>query len=508
MAVKKEKKSEVKTSNNIKINTVASLMLQIATVVSGLLLPRLILSTFGSDINGLVSSITQFLSFFSVLEGGISGVVLAALYGPVVKRDNRKISEIVCAANKFLRKLAIGFLIYTVILAILYPFSNDLFSWPFTASLVLIISITIFIQYYYTIVPQLIVRADNKVYVYNLVAFAFVILNIVITVLCIHFFPEIHAVKLLSVLFFILQPVVLNLYVNKHFEIDKNCQADEGILKNRWSGFGINIANIITTNTDVIVLTLFSTLKTVSIYTIYYNIVNSLKNLLMSFGYGYQSLLGQKIAQNDNKGMNHYFNQYEFVSFNFSGIVYSCCICLIVPFIMIYTNGVKDANYRQILFAILICLAIYILCIREPYIQATYTAGLFKETQKYAYIEAALNIIISVACVKGFGLIGVAIGTVISAFYRYLATVIFLQKHVLNRPATASIQKLIIYMIPMILVCVIGSRLLSADLNIIKWIIYAIVILIVSAVLHLLTDVIFFRDELKSIGLFNKILRR
>ena len=349
------KNIQTRSGTNIKINTITSLIMQITTIVSGLVLPRLLLSTFGSDINGLTSSISQFLNFFSVLEGGISGVVLAALYGPVANRDDHKISEVVCAANKFLKKLGIGFLAYTAILAVVYPFTNSIFSWPFSASLVVILSIGTFIQYYFSIVPQLIVRADNKVYVYNIVGILFNILNIGLTILCIHVWPEIHIVKFVSALVFLIQPIVLNAYVNRYFEIDKNCEADECVLKNRWSGFGINIANIITTNTDVIILTLLSTLKTVSIYNIYYSIANALKSLLMSFGYGYQSVLGQKVAQHNKDEMNYYFDQYEFISYNFSGVAFSCCICLIVPFVMIYTYGVTDANYRQILFAILIC---------------------------------------------------------------------------------------------------------------------------------------------------------
>lgn len=486
------------TGTNLKINTVTSLLMQITTIISGLVLPRLLLSTFGSDVNGLTSSISQFLNFFSVLEGGISGVVLAALYGPVAAKDDYRISEVVCAANKFLKKLGIGFLIYTAILTAIYPFTNSIFSWPFSASLVVILSIGTFIQYYFSIVPQLIVRADNKVYVYNLVGILFNVFNVVLTILCIHVCPEIHIVKFVSALVFLIQPIVLNAYVKKHFEIDKNCESDEGVIKNRWSGFGINLANIITTNTDVIVLTLLSTLKTVSIYTIYYSIANALKSILMSFGYGYQSILGQKVAQHDTKKMNYYFEQYEFVTYNISGVAFSCCICLIVPFVMIYTDGVTDTNYRQILFAILICLALYILCVREPYIQATYTAGLFKETQKFAFAEAIINIVVSIVFVKTLGLVGVAIGTVVSAAYRYISTVFFLKSHVLNRPVSSTVRKQILYMIPFIALCVAGRSIMGSDLSIVQWIIRSLMMMAISISSHLLIDFIFFRKQLAA----------
>ena len=38
--------------------------------------------TFDSDVNGLVSSLNQFLSYVSLIEGGLTGVVSANLYKP------------------------------------------------------------------------------------------------------------------------------------------------------------------------------------------------------------------------------------------------------------------------------------------------------------------------------------------------------------------------------------------------------------------------------------------
>ena len=40
---------------------------------------------YGSDVNGLVSSITQFLGYIALVEGGVGGVIRAALYKPLAK---------------------------------------------------------------------------------------------------------------------------------------------------------------------------------------------------------------------------------------------------------------------------------------------------------------------------------------------------------------------------------------------------------------------------------------
>lgn len=77
------------------------------TLISGLIVPRLILSTFGSEANGLVSSLTQFLNYISLVEGGIGSVVLTALYSPLAKKDNSKLSGVLKAAENFSDRLHI-----------------------------------------------------------------------------------------------------------------------------------------------------------------------------------------------------------------------------------------------------------------------------------------------------------------------------------------------------------------------------------------------------------------
>ena len=63
------------TKNKLVINTISSLMYQAALIISGLIIPKLIISSYGSEVNGLINSISQFLGFFSFLELGIVAVV-------------------------------------------------------------------------------------------------------------------------------------------------------------------------------------------------------------------------------------------------------------------------------------------------------------------------------------------------------------------------------------------------------------------------------------------------
>ena len=104
------------------VNVMSTIVLQAITLLSGFIVPKLILDQFGSDINGLVTSITQFLSYISLIEGGVGSVILANLYKPLAEGDMDKVSAVIVTANNFFKKLSYVFLGYQAVLAVVYPF--------------------------------------------------------------------------------------------------------------------------------------------------------------------------------------------------------------------------------------------------------------------------------------------------------------------------------------------------------------------------------------------------
>ena len=124
------------------LNMLSGLVLQIFTIISGFILPKIVLSFFGSEVNGLVSSLNQFLSYIALVEGGVTSVIIANLYKPLVEKDRKKLSSIMVTANKFYRKIGFIFIVYTLILASLYPiFFNINFGYLYVFSLTLILSV-------------------------------------------------------------------------------------------------------------------------------------------------------------------------------------------------------------------------------------------------------------------------------------------------------------------------------------------------------------------------------
>ena len=107
--------------NKVYKNLLSSLISQIITVVLGIIIPRLVLTSFGSDINGLQNSTSQLFAYIALLEAGVGTATLQALYGPVANNNHDKINEILSATNHFYKRTGLIYFLCVVILAITYP---------------------------------------------------------------------------------------------------------------------------------------------------------------------------------------------------------------------------------------------------------------------------------------------------------------------------------------------------------------------------------------------------
>ena len=491
----------------IKKNIYTSLISQIVTIVYGLIVPRIILQTFGSEVNGLVSSISQFLNYIPLLEGGVSSVIMAALYKPLAENDEYKINAVVKAATLFFRKIALIFIAYLLGVAIVYPiFVDTSFSWEYVFSLALIIGITLFIQYFFSLTYRLLITASQNGYIVYLAQIGITIINFILTIIVVRVYPEIHILKIANVIAYIIQPIIFNYYVQKKFKINSKVLPDENALKQRWNGFGQNLAFFIHTNTDIVVLTIFCSLIDVSIYSVYFMIIGSLKNMVMSISSAIVPSVGNTLVGDDIARKNIAFDMYEYGISLITSFAFGCGIVLIVPFVNVYTMGIRDANYFQPLFGIILMIAEAIYCYRDPYVSVAYASGHFKETALYAYLEAAMNIIISIILVIKFGLIGVAIGTFVSMLYRMVSHAIYLKKNILFR----SLKKFLVSIAEssiVIVCCVIMACLALYRLpeTYFEWIGMAIVTSIITAIFIFIIQFLFNR---KKLSMFIKILRK
>lgn len=494
-------------------NTVTSLVLQLTTIISGFIVPRLVLGAYGSDVNGLVNSITQFLGVITLLDLGVGAVVQSALYKPLSCKDTNTISKIFVSANKFFKRLAMILLIYVVVLMAFYPLLvNRSFGFVYTITLIGAICISSFAQYYFGIVNSLLLSADQKGYIQYTAHIVAIIINTIACAILIKIGCSIQIVKLTSSLIFLCRPLFLNWYVSKHYSINKKITYDDEPIKQKWNGMAQHFASYVLNGTDNIVLTLFSTLANVSIYSVYNIVIIGVKNAFLSMTNGFQSLIGEMIAKKENDKLYRFFGYVEWILHSGTTLVFGCTGVLLVSFVRVYTNGITDADYIQPAFAVLITIANAGHCLRLPYNIVILAAGHYKQTQSNYIVAMMLNIVISIATVKIWGLIGVAIGTLVAMFYQTIWMAWYDSKNIINWPFKNFIKQCCVDVAIVIIASAATFKIPLLSVTYKSWFIMAFEVFLIWLVIAILINTFFYKDKIttlwrkiyKKIGVNNK----
>lgn len=475
----------------------ASLLSQITALVCGFILPRLFLEYFGSEVNGLVNSITQFLGVISFLELGVGAVVESSLYQPLSTNDKPQISKVMVSADRFFRRLAQILLAYVLILIAVYPLlANQSFGYIYTATLIAAISISSFAQYYFGIVNSLLLNADQRGYIQYNAQTITVVLNTVVCVFMIKLGGSVQLVKLTTSLIYLARPLALRIYVNRRYQIDWKIQYDGEPIQQKWNGVAQHIAAVVLDGTDTIVLTLLSTLSNVSIYSVYFMVIRGVKTLFLSMTNGIQSLLGELWARQELDELKKTFGWTEWCIHSGTTFVFSCTAALIVPFVRVYTAGISDANYIQPTFAILLTLAHAMHCLRLPYNIMVLAAGHYKQTQRNYIVAAVINIVISVLTVKAWGLIGITIGTLAAMVYQTVWLAVYDSRNFVFWPMKAVVKQFAVDSVTAVCIVMLSGMLTMRSVSYISWIILAMATALLAVIITVCLNFIAYKDKM------------
>lgn len=482
-------------------NILFTVLLQLTIMISGLIVPRVILIFFGSTINGLVSSINQFLTYGSLLEGGVGMVITASLYEPLQKHDLKKVSGIVNASKKFCTQMGEIYAAYSLVVVLIFTFfiKTDNPKW-FVALLVMVLALSSIIQYMLSMSFRLLLNADRKVFFVSLTQIIIVLSNLALVILIANLTKNIVLVKLGSALVYLIQPLMYNTYVHKHYKLDEHALPDKAALKHRWDGFGQQVAYFVSANTDIIVITFFLGLKSVSVYSVYSLVGMALSNLLVAVSNAIVPSIGNIIATHNSNKIKQAFNNYEFGMVIATSIFYTCAIILLLPFVGLYTKGINDANYYQPLFGILLMLSSSMYCLSEPYVNTCYAAGHIRQLSGYSYIEAIINITLSLLLVNKYGLIGIILGTMISYLYRLIVHINYLNRRVIKRNNKRLIKMILGFgIVNLVLIKLIEGVVPYTLKNYFEFFECGILVFIIVVVFNLGMGLILFRKEFCSL---------
>lgn len=485
-----------------KLNVLTTLMKQVIATVCGIVLPRVLIGAFGSVVYGATTSIAQFLSYISLLEGGIGRVARGALYEPLAKGDKVQVSRIHRAIRSFFLKIAGIFLIYTLVIAFFYYdiAKVTFFDRPFTFGLVIAISLSTMTNYLGGISDLTLMNADQKQYLTNTVMTVTNIANMLLVVILVWSGANILVVKLATALIFVTRRIFYTGYVRHHYRLPK-VNTDGYKLEQRWTGMGQHLAFFLHTNTDIILLTLFADLETVAVYSVYYLVVRSIWDISSSFSGGMEAKFGELIARNQKDVLHRSYRKYSMMLTLVTLLLFGCTGVLIVPFVKLYTAGVTDANYIQPVFALLLLLAEAMNCLVLPYTTLPISANQLKQSRWGSYGEAMINVGLSLILIQWDPLVGVAIGTLTATIFKALYYMIYTAKNILDYSIWIILRRFAGAIAVLLAISCAGmTALWSVSIpNFVIWIIWAVGIFLLVGIITVIFGLTAYLAEMKHI---------
>ena len=492
----------------LKLNTLTTLISELVALICGLVLPRIILVNYGSALNGLVSSITQFLSFSVVLRAGVGGVTRAALFKPLADNDTDKINAIMAATGAYMRK--VGLIIAGSVLAfsVIYPFMvADEYEWWYSCLMVVILGFSTFAENYFGIKNMLLLQADQKMYIQTIAATFSYLVSFGVSVLLILVGFDMLVVKLGTALTFLLKPLFLEIYVRKNYKLNYNVKPDNLALKNRWDAFAQQLAIIINGNIDIILITMFSALGNVSVYTVHCMVVNNIGKVVQAPVMGIGPTFGNMLAKGEKENLKTTFSFIEWGMFALSTLIFSVTAFLLSPFVSVYTDSIKDVNYYQPVFAFLLVVVMVLNTLRIPYQSVVEAAGHFKQTRNGAIFEVILHILGSALLLWKFGITGVVIGSLVSSIFRTLQYAVYSVKNILHMPIMHIVKNYVVYTI-CFFVSIAICRLIpfAQPENYLDWVIMAIPVTAVCLVVVVIISLLFNTKDVRY--LYNRVFKK
>ena len=103
------------------VNLGMSIVSQVIILFLGFVIPRIIMLSYGSDTNGLTSTITQIFTYLSLLEAGISQATRNKLFKPINEDNRGEISYWLSVSRHYFRKISAIYFCVVLVIAFIFP---------------------------------------------------------------------------------------------------------------------------------------------------------------------------------------------------------------------------------------------------------------------------------------------------------------------------------------------------------------------------------------------------
>lgn len=408
-----------RTKNVLQNSGIASIIYVLKMILQ--FVNRSILIYFvGSYYVGINAVLTNVIGILSLAELGIGASIVYSLYKPIAENDYQKINAYMLLYKKTYRYIALAILMIGLGLL---PFLPKFFQ-ESELSLELLFIYLLFLTQ--SIVPYLLFSYKRSLLLayqknYLLSTFDFVVL-LIISVLqwgILLLTGNFIFFLVVNIVFILISNILISYVSDYYFPLKQYgastlSKEDIGTLKKNISGnFIANLAEKVVYGTDSLLISMFSGVTQVAIYSNYTLITSGLMTLSAQALSSNNSIVGNLIHTASRDTVYDYFKKFHYINFVSAYLLSLGVLTSINPIIYLWLGKDYLMDRMVVLF-----LSIYVFL--HVYRQAGfvfYSAyGLFWESRYKPLAEAIINLLLSIIFIRNFnlGILGVLLGTICS----------------------------------------------------------------------------------------------
>lgn len=482
-------------------NTVRNVFWQflvlLLTAVANLIIPRYIILAYGSEVNGLTSSITHVLTIVNLIQAGLGSSVTYLMYKPIEDRDKIALASIIVSAKRIYRFISIAVLALGTVASFIFAYvvKTDL-ERVFVLIASLLTCVNSAASTYFTAAGNIFLGAKQDGYLVSRISIISNLIGYALNILVIIFKPHYIFFYVNNVILCVINIIVLSDCFKKRYEPFKpNSEEKKQIRRVPIRGVSYAAANeaahAVVSGSVTVIISMIAGLKASSVFAVYMIAVSGLSTISTAVYSAVVPSYGSMAAENDIAKTNRIFEIYQFVLFTLNTFLYMCAAYLLIPFVSIYTQGVSDAEYKNvILMIIVVCYGLSAI-LRIPYNNTVYIKGLFKQT----YLQPVICAVIALVMMVGLTSIDYTY-TLLGSIFFYLTNALY--QHFKLPKLFEGFDNHRFWNHLAVLVCGVSLSIIAffvcpvAPTNFIWWAIYgcitAVVSMAVLAVLLLLLD--------------------
>ena len=508
-------RSNTRTSRFVQ-NTVFTAAYQFTAMLMGFVTPRLMMLFYGSQVNGLIVSVTEFLTYFRLVEAGLAAAAVYSLYKPLSQRDYPEVSAIVSAARQFYNVAGWMFVGLTAVFACVYPFfvpvrdiNGGLMNYLSVFLLICSMGISGALEFFTLSRYRVLLTADQRTFMVSLASMSSLLLQTAVIVVLAYMRSNIILVRFLASLTIAIRPLILGGYVRKVYpQVNAFAKPNKAALSRRWDAMYQQFTTAFHQSAAVMLTTIITrNAAMISVYGTYHMVTVGLWGILKMTTTGIYSGFGDLIVRGQQEKFQKAYRDFEFLYLAITSVLFSAAAILIVPFVVLYTDRITDANYSAPLIGLMVVLEAITDHGKMPMDLMITASGKFRETRHHC--TAQVLTAVGVGLGLGFwglqtsltmAVVGILSGIILSNLLRAGLQLWFVPRHITHLPWRWTFMRILRMFVQVVVIA--GPVLLFRvfDINgFFKWITLSVPICMYATAITLAFGWVFDRESLLSL---------